>query len=106
MTRRAHPERAFREPRRFFGHASDNPRSPCAATAASRGLTLAVAEPPTGGLMPSRLGELDPAMAVFRGAMIGDRPLSQRISPPGDRRRMRTYSAIGVLNFLRKALSD
>ncbi len=126
---------------------------------ASRGLTLAVAESLTGGIMSSRLSEIDPALAVFRGgliaaprgdglagedravaeaeharaefaadvglaavapeagenelpgtvflgAVIGERRLAHRISLPGDRRRMRTYSVIGVLNFLRKALSE
>ena len=125
----------------------------------SRGLTLAVAESLTGGIMSSRLTALDPAMEVFRGASIAapksnalageDRALaeadhvknefgtdvglaavapgddegelpgtvflgiviggdqrSQRISLPGDRKRMRNYSVIGVMNFLRKTLAS
>ncbi len=125
----------------------------------NRGMTLAVAESLTGGIMSSRLSEIDPALEVFRGgtiaaptgeglvgenraiaeaerardhfgtdvglaavepgaddgelpgtvflgAVIGRRRVSRQISLPGDRRRMRTYSVIGVLNFLRKALSE
>jgi nicotinamide-nucleotide amidase len=36
-----------------------------------KGLTLAVAETLTGGLMASRLTAVDPAMEIFRGAMVG-----------------------------------
>ena len=43
---------------------------------------------------------------VFLGAVIGDRQFSQQASLPGDRDRMRNYSVIGVLNFLRKTLSS
>ena len=125
---------------------------------ARRGLTLAVAESLTGGIMSSRLSNIDPAMEVCRGGVIAapdddgptgeDRALgaaeharselgadvglaavtpladgddlpgtvflglalgehhhAQRISLPGDRGRMRNYSVIGALNFLRKTLS-
>ena len=123
-----------------------------------RGMTLAVAESLTGGIMSSRLSDVDPALEVFRGglisapaghdvagenraiaaaeraraelgadvgltavapetdenelagtvflgAVIGDRQFSLRTSLPGDRNRMRNYSVISVLNFLRKTLS-
>ena len=125
----------------------------------SRGMTLAVAESLTGGIMSSRLTVLDPAMEVFRGAsvavpsrnalagedravaeadrvkiefgtdvglaavapnddegelpgtvflgiVVGGDQRSQRISLPGDRKRMRNYSVIGVMNFLRKTLTS
>jgi nicotinamide-nucleotide amidase len=125
----------------------------------ARGMTLAVAESLTGGIMSSRLTALDPAMAVFRGASVaapsdaalagegralaeaervkdlfgtdvglaavapgeGDGELpgtvflglvigggrhAQRISLPGDLKRMRNYSVIGVMNFLRKTLAS
>ena len=42
---------------------------------------------------------------VFFGAVIGERQQAQRASLPGDRNRMRNYSVIGVLNFLRKTLA-
>ena len=124
----------------------------------SRGMTLAVAESLTGGIISSRLTANDPAMEVFRGAsisalprdtlpgedralaaavrvqsefrtnvglaavapgakenelpgtvffgcVIGDQQSALRGSLPGDRNRMRNYSVIGVLNFLRKTLS-
>ncbi len=114
----------------------------------ARGMTLAVAEAVTGGIMASRLSDIDPAMEVFRGGTIatwaddadgappqaearamaaatsvqaafgadvgisavtpvaaegelpgavflalaiGDRRHGDRISLPGDRRRMRNY---------------
>ena len=125
----------------------------------SRGMTLAVAESLTGGIMSSRLTAIDPAMEVFRGAsisalpsdtfagedralaaavrvqsefrtdvglavvapganedelpgtvffgcVIGDQQYALRASLPGDRNRMRNYSVIGVLNFLRKTLAS
>ncbi len=125
----------------------------------SRGMTLAVAESLTGGIMSSRLTTIDPAMEVFRGGsiaasggdghagedravasadrarvefgtdvglaavapdaeedelpgtvflgtVIGENQRSQRISLPGDFNRMRNYSVIGVMNFLRKTLAS
>ena len=125
-----------------------------------RGMSLAVAESVTGGIMASRLTDIDPAMEVFRGGtvapwtdggtgstgakaravaaaarvrdqfgadvgiaavtpdadedetpgavflalQVGDRRLADRIALPGDRRRMRNYTVISLLNFLRKAL--
>ncbi len=124
-----------------------------------QGMTLAVAESLTGGIMSSRLSNVDPALATFRGglicvpaedglagedraiaqarraqaelaadvglaavapgagedelrgtvflaAVIGDREYSQPISLPGDRNRMRNFSVISVMNFLRKKLSS
>jgi nicotinamide-nucleotide amidase len=46
-----------------------------------KGLTLAVAETLTGGLLSSRLSAQDPAMETFRGARVHAEPAHPRISP-------------------------
>jgi nicotinamide-nucleotide amidase len=125
-----------------------------------KGLTLAVAETVTGGLLSARMSAADPAMEVFRGASVtpdaanGEAPAEQRAAaaaakvrsqlgagvglaavapatgeghPPGavflaadiggetrtekvmltpDRRRMREFSVISLLNLLRRALAS
>ncbi|MDJ0941818.1 MAG: CinA family nicotinamide mononucleotide deamidase-related protein [Kiloniellales bacterium] len=124
----------------------------------ARGQGFAVAESLTGGLMALRLSEIDPAMAVFRGARIApaedsdtageDRALAAAravreafgsdfglaallvaggddgpsktvalaissaeaeqatsIALPGDRRRLRSFAVISLLNYLRLTLS-
>jgi nicotinamide-nucleotide amidase len=50
----------------------------------ARGMTLAVAEALTGGVLAARLSDLDPAMETFRGATISaalDRPAEPRRLP-------------------------
>ena len=124
----------------------------------ARGQSFAIAESLTGGLMALRLTEIDPAMAVFRGARIapaeasgasaeepalaaardarqafgsdfglaalhledGDDGPSKTvalaissaeteqattIALPGDRRRLRSFAVISLLNYLRLTLS-
>jgi nicotinamide-nucleotide amidase len=128
-----------------------------------RGMTLAVAESLTGGIMAARLSEIDPAMQVFRGARIangvdgagnprpapedratgaaqrargdfatdvgiaaiapdadeghppgavflglaiGNQVHADRVALPGDRPRLRNYSVISLLNYLRKTLAS
>jgi nicotinamide-nucleotide amidase len=125
-----------------------------------RGLTLAVAEGLTGGLLSSRMSAADPELACFRGARIGpqaggDRRLAPReraidaaarvraelgagvglaavagepqaqgavpvvlaavlgteehgetVLLPGDRRRLREFAVIGLLNHARKILGS
>jgi len=122
-----------------------------------RGLTLAVAEAVTGGILSTRLTEIDPAMSVFRGARIAhhtddsgdaaelakaaaaqvrrdfgtdvgiaavhpakseghgpgtvfssvalaDQTYETTMALPGDLRRLRAFTVISLMNFLRQTL--
>jgi nicotinamide-nucleotide amidase len=62
-----------------------------------KGLTLAVAETVTGGLMAARLSAADPAMETFRGARIGREPSDAVQLPP--EQRAATAAAQARLDF-------
>ena len=145
----------------IFGLDEETMESVVVSRLRARGLTLAVAETMTGGVISARLSEADSAMktfigatisaddrdadrrhkgdgraaaaahdlrttlgadvaiaaaapgpnedqppgTVFLGISIGDRQLSERIALPGDRKRVRNYAVISLLNFLRKTLA-
>jgi nicotinamide-nucleotide amidase len=124
-----------------------------------RGLTLAVSEALTGGILAQRLSQIDDRMLVFRGAIvapdiggtgtaearaaaaasearqalradvgiaairperdeghppgavffgiaIGEDQFNSSVMLPGDRHRLRNYSVINLLNFLRRTLAS
>jgi nicotinamide-nucleotide amidase len=48
--------------------------------------------------------EGQPVGTVFIGLALGDRVTSERARLPGDRNRVRQYSVISALNFLRRTL--
>jgi nicotinamide-nucleotide amidase len=69
----------------------------------ARGLTLAVAEGLTGGLLASRLSAADPQMSCFRGALVaaetrpeGEPPAAERAAAAAAEARARWATSVGL----------
>ena len=88
------------------------PRGPVVSTGAAKAMALGVRERlgadvgiATTGVAGPAEQEGQPPGAVFLGLAHGDRAEALRVRLPGDRRRVREYAVISVLNLLRLRIS-